>query len=1123
MSEDELFELLRDSPEKRQELFDTHCNDNPELRKRLEDRLKMISSLGEPLPASSSSVSREDITMPASEVKSTQSVGDLPDPSEDIAGTMLVGKYKLLERIGEGGMGSVWLAQQSEPVKRKVAIKLIKAGMDSRAVLARFEAERQALAVMDHPNIAKVLDGGLTPDHRPFFVMELVKGVPITEYCDAKQLTPQERLELFVPVCQAIQHAHQKGIIHRDIKPSNVLIALYDDRPVPKVIDFGVAKAAHGNLSEKTIHTGFGNVVGTPQYMSPEQATFNNLDIDTRSDVYSLGVLLYELLTGSPPFSRRELQEKGLMEILRVVREEEPPKPSTKLSTAEALPTLSANRKTEPKKLTALLKNELDWLVLKALDKDRARRYETANGFAADIQRYLTGEPVQAHPPSRSYRLKKFVRRNRAVVLTSVFVTISLLFGIITATWGFLHAEQKRKEAIDERDKKELALIAESEAKSLADQKRKEAESAKLVAIEQRKLALETVRTVIREIDSRMKNDTELSPLRLSLVQRMLVDLDKIRDQMTKNPLEELTEGTIYHRFGEIYATLNRVEDARTWFLKAVPIFERFTKDDPKSISAWRNLAYLYKDLAFITWQYGNGDESLQHAKKSLDCRNTQIGLLEKSTPRSEEVEIASTQSDVAEAHYLIGFTHLRLGNLAEASQHYWSAQKMLQELSLPYSNHINNQRRRFEILSHLGDIAARQGNFSNAEKLLKQSLLAREEYWDRTSVNNRARQVLRADIALSHVFLGDFYLFHRKKPEAAHRHYRNALEINQELLRLDPKSLQNETTLAAAYYRVGVSSSDPFLAQHAFEQCLKIRRRHANSDPSNMHAQLEVALVYARLGMIEDAEQRIATSLTKSAKDRQVVLQSACVYSIISGVTSDRETSKRCKNRAFEVLAHLLELGWPDIGAIRGDPDLDFIRGDMRFAFVERSGKQKDMYAWLVERNKVESLNPPLVRNRVMFSGYQSEHPESWRKLQTNTPQNVGFLVEKVVGDSSEGIVAAQWFPKGHFNPDKFFQEQQGRFKPNEGSATINVKTGTLKVNETDVTFQEIEGTLIDQPDAKTPATDKPFYRQISVLYQTQSGDTIWFTLQGPTRTVEQHRRGFQQWLESFQPLPKS
>ena len=306
------------------------------------------------------------------------------EPITEPPGTV-IGPYKLIEPIGEGGMGSVWMAQQTEPVKRLVAVKLIKAGMDSRQVIARFEAERQALALMDHPNIARVLDGGTTSGGRPYFVMDLVKGMPITRYCDEHHLTPRQRLELFIPVCQAVQHAHQKGIIHRDLKPSNVLVALYDGKPVPKIIDFGVAKATGQQLTDKTLVTGFGAIVGTLEYMSPEQAEVNQLDIDTRSDIYSLGVLLYELLTGSPPFCRKELTQAGMLEMLRVIREQEPTKPSTKLSTAEGLPTLAANRGTEPAKLTRLVRGELDWIVMKALEKDRNRRYETANGFAMDV------------------------------------------------------------------------------------------------------------------------------------------------------------------------------------------------------------------------------------------------------------------------------------------------------------------------------------------------------------------------------------------------------------------------------------------------------------------------------------------------------------------------------------------------------------------------------------------------------------------------------------------------------------------------------------------------------------------------------------------------------------------
>jgi serine/threonine protein kinase/tetratricopeptide (TPR) repeat protein len=363
----------------------------------------------------------------------------------------VIGPYKLIEPIGEGGMGSVWMAQQTQPVKRLVAIKLIKAGMDSKQVIARFEAERQALALMDHPNIAKVLDGGTTSAGRPFFVMDLVKGVPITRYCDEHHLTPRQRLELFLPVCQAIQHAHQKGIIHRDLKPNNVLVAPYDGKAVVKVIDFGVAKAAGQQLTDRTLVTGFGAIVGTLEYMSPEQAELNNHDIDTRSDIYTLGVLLYELLTGSPPFSIKELGKAGMVEMLRVIREKEPSKPSTKLGTAEGLPTLAANRGTEPAKLTALVRGELDWIVMKALEKDRNRRYETANGFAMDVQRYMADEPVLACPPSVGYRLRKFVRRNKGRVLATAALAVSILAG--TAAVLTVEAKAERERAAVERER----------------------------------------------------------------------------------------------------------------------------------------------------------------------------------------------------------------------------------------------------------------------------------------------------------------------------------------------------------------------------------------------------------------------------------------------------------------------------------------------------------------------------------------------------------------------------------------------------------------------------------------------------------------------------------------------
>ncbi len=358
-----------------------------------------------------------------------------------------IGRYKLLEEIGEGGFGVVFMAEQEQPVRRKVALKIIKAGMDTRQVVARFEAERQALAMMDHPNIAKVLDAGATDTGRPYFVMELIKGIPITKYCDEQSLSIRDRMQLFIQVCHAVQHAHQKGIIHRDLKPSNVLLTLHDDKAVPKIIDFGVAKATEGKLTDKTLFTGFRQLIGTPTYMSPEQAQFSGIDIDTRSDIYSLGVLLYELLTGTTPLDAKTLLSAAFGEIQRMIGEEEPPKPSTRLSTlaADTQTARASQRRSDPKRLTQQLRGDLDWIVMRCLEKDRSRRYETAAGLAEDVQRYLNDEPVLARRPTRWYRLKKFIRRNKVGVLAGSAILATLLFGLTLSSVGFLRASRQEQ------------------------------------------------------------------------------------------------------------------------------------------------------------------------------------------------------------------------------------------------------------------------------------------------------------------------------------------------------------------------------------------------------------------------------------------------------------------------------------------------------------------------------------------------------------------------------------------------------------------------------------------------------------------------------------------------------
>ncbi len=405
-------------PEQWTSFLDRACAGQPELRRRVEVLLE-----------------------------AHREVATVEDPITERPGTV-IGPYKLMEQIGEGGMGLVFVAEQQQPIRRKVALKVIKPGMDTRQVVARFEAERQALALMDHPHIARVLDGGQTSSGRPFFVMELVKGKPITEYCDQNQVPIRERLGLFVHVCQAVQHAHQKGIIHRDLKPSNVLVVSHDGTPVVKVIDFGVAKAIGQQLTDKTIYTQFAQMVGTPLYMSPEQAGQSGLDVDTRSDIYSLGVLLYELLTGTTPFDKERLRAADYYEMRRIIREEEPPRPSTRISTlGQTAATVSIQRQSDPRRLRQLFRGELDWIVMKALEKDRTRRYETASALAADVQRYLGDEPVQACPPSVWYRFRKFARRNKVALTIASSTALAGVLALLGFAVSYVQIGAARGEA----------------------------------------------------------------------------------------------------------------------------------------------------------------------------------------------------------------------------------------------------------------------------------------------------------------------------------------------------------------------------------------------------------------------------------------------------------------------------------------------------------------------------------------------------------------------------------------------------------------------------------------------------------------------------------------------------
>jgi serine/threonine protein kinase/tetratricopeptide (TPR) repeat protein len=855
------------------------CGDDAELRERVQALLDAHHEAGDFLASSHPEETIESGNPAFLDVTHSSSAVEV-NPSSQI------GPYKLLEKIGEGGMGSVWMASQSKPIKRKVAIKLVKAGMDSQHVLSRFEAERQALAMMDHPNIARVLDAGMTEQGRPYFAMEYVKGVPLTEYCDNARLSLKERLELFVPICRAVQHAHQKGIIHRDLKPSNILICLYDGKPVPKVIDFGLAKAMHHSLTEQSLYTSHGMMVGTPRYMSPEQAELNNLDIDTRTDVYALGVILYELLTGTTPLEKAQMNQAAYQEVLRLIKEVEPPKPSTRLSRSTALPSVAAQRNSEPAQLTRSITGDLDWVVMKALEKERSRRYETANGLAEDIGRHLADELVSASPPSTIYRMRKFVRRNRAGVIAASAIAIALLLGVVGTTGGMFWALAERK-----------AAVAAREAESVAREE----------AVANAKLSHDTTRLVLYDTKSFFNANPELQPLRESLMTQIIERLERHYAQHTEDNPSAVFAASTDRQLGEIYVAVG-------YFRKAVDKLEK-SQEQLRTLAAASKVAHVASSQMHITLGLADAFNGLGEIKKAEDY----FLDLEKQCLAVKAGEEPFDMVPLSTVYQRLGKVYRNLGDPEKSRQYLVKAERLRREVYEKNPKSIAAIENLSEALAELGQMYARAGDTKRMLESTNEAIRLKMELPATTF--NTAR---RHNLARDQKNLAQQYLLVNEERQAKELLQKAAETLDDLLSNTDDARIQS--LARNTYYLQGIVLDRlGENATNSFERAEGVQRQLLEKSDSPI-ARGELMKIVARAGRVNEAMELADQLADKSDESIWNCGYPACGYALMAEHLPEDDPQRAALiSKSIEWTRKLIRKhGYHDFESLRST-DIDF------------------------------------------------------------------------------------------------------------------------------------------------------------------------------------------------------